>query len=325
MQIRQNIIARHNNTDVIEYQLIAEDGFQVNILNYGGIINGIFIPDKSGKIENIVLKHPEFNPENPGHFGAITGRIAGRIANAEFNLAGKTYNLAANNGKHNLHGGPNGLDKQFWNVAVLENGLRLTYHSHDGESGFPGNINFVVEYLIEETYQLTIKYSAITDSPTIINLTNHSYFDLTSGSNPLRQELTLDADYFAEVDTSGIVSKVITSVKNTPFDLQNSTSIASIIKQQHPQLSIANGLDHPFILKNNKITLKDQVSKRILTIETDQAVCVVYTANHLKHSGICLETQAMPDAINWEKYRESVIYTPEKLYSSYNTWQFGLF
>ena len=325
MQIKQNIIAKHNNTDVIEYQLIAENRFQVNILNYGGIISGIFISDKSGKIENIVLRHSGFNPENPGHFGAITGRVAGRIANAEFNLTGKTHQLVANNGKHNLHSGPRGLDKRFWNVAVLENGLRLTYLSKDGESGFPGNVNFIVDYLIEKDHQLIIKYSAITDSPTIINLTNHSYFDLTSGSDPLRQELILDADYFAEVDMSGIVSKVITPVKNTPFNLQNSASIASIINQQHPQLEIANGLDHPFILKSSKIALKDPISRRILTIETDQPVCVVYTANHLNYSGVCLETQAMPDAINWEKYQESVIYIPEKPYSSYNTWQFGLF
>lgn len=325
MKIKQNIIAKHNNTDVIEYQLIAENRFQVNILNYGGIISGIFIPDKLGRIENIVLKHPKFNPENPGHLGAITGRVAGRIANAEFTLTGKTHQLVANNGKHNLHGGPSGLDKQFWKVEVLEKGLRLTYHSKDGESGFPGNVSFMVEYLIEKDYQLTIKYSTTIDSPTIINLTNHSYFDLTSGNNPLRQELMIDADYFAEVDSSGIVSKIITSVKNTPFDLQNSASIASIINQQHPQLKIANGLDHPFILNNREITLKDPISRRLLTIETDQAVCVVYTANHLKHSGVCLETQAMPDAINWEPYRDSVVFTPDKSYASYNIWKFGLF
>lgn len=324
MQVQQKIIAKYKNQDIIEYEISISDNFLVSFLNYGGIITAIKTLDKNNNLDNIVLKHPIFTPQNPGHFGAITGQIAGRINKARFNLDNQDYILDANNGIHNLHGGLNGLDKQIFKVNMVPNGAILTYKSTHLESGFPGNIQFRIEYLIMDDNSLVINYHAIPDCNTIINLTNHSYFDLSCGKNTLNQELTIPANYYALVDNTNIVTKEIKSVENSPFDFRQAKAIGRDINAAHEQLQLANGYDHPFILNDNKIILTDPESKRYLEITTDQAVCVVYTANHIKHSAICLETQNMPDAINWDTYRDSIIYTPDKPYYSHNIWKFGL-
>ncbi len=324
MEIKQNIISHYNGQDIIEYQMIMANGFQVNFLNYGCIITAIFAPDKNNHYTNVVLKHAKFNPENPGHFGALTGRVAGRIASAQFELDNNIYKLMPNNKMHNLHGGPNGLDKQIWNVQFVNDGAILNYLSPDNESGFPSSVEFIVEYLITQENSLTLNYYAKPSSNTIINLTNHSYFDLSGGINPLNQQLQINADYYAEIDTTGIVSGVISSVADTPFDFRRMKMLHSGIVSSHPQIQIANGYDHPLILKDQRIILTDPLTKRQLDIITDQDVCVLYSANHIKHSAICLETQAMPNAINWPEYRESVIYTPHKPYNSHNVWQFSV-
>ena len=326
MKVQQRVIAKYSYQDIIEYQLITSSGFQVNFLNYGGIITAIYTPDKDGKFANIVLAHQQFDPQNPGHLGAITGRIAGRIANASFTLDNTTYKLMANNGQHNLHGGPDGLDKQIWKVELMINGAKLSYTSQHNESGFPSTIKFEVEYLIAEN-EFQINYYAKPENKTIINLTNHSYFDLSIGKSPLQQQLTLNANYYAEIDKTGIVSGIISPVENTPFDFRNGKNIGEEINANHAQLKLANGYDHPFILTENKqIFLTDIQTGRIMEIITDQPVCVVYSANHYtpKHAGICLETQAIPNAINWESYKNDVIYSADKPYQSYNIWKFRI-
>lgn len=329
LQIKHSVIAKHDNQDIIEYQLIAANGFQVNFLNYGGIIRAIYTPDKDGTLANIVSVHEKFEPSNPGHLGAITGRIAGRIDGGKFNLAGIDYQLALNNNEiNNLHGGPFGIDKKIWNITKLHDGVELTYFSPAGECGFPANVNFKVNYRITADYQLSIEYFANCDAPTIINLTNHSYFDLSAGTNALRMELQVPAQSFAEINPSGCVTGKISNVASTAFDFRQAKALGKDIFQNELQLELAKqGYDHPFLLdKNAIIKLSDPINGRSLAITTNEDCCVVYSANFrpVKHSGLCLETQKMPNAINWPEYREQVIFTPTKPYYSYCKWQFGV-
>lgn len=329
LQIKHSVIAKHDNQDIIEYQLIAANGFQVNFLNYGGIIRAIYTPDKDGTLANIVSVHEKFEPSNPGHLGAITGRIAGRIDGGKFNLAGIDYQLALNNNEiNNLHGGPFGIDKKIWNITKLHDGVELTYFSPAGECGFPANVNFKVNYRITADYQLSIEYFASCDAPTIINLTNHSYFDLSGGTDALRMELQVPAQSFAEINPSGCVTGKISNVASTAFDFRQAKALGKDIFQNELQLELAKqGYDHPFLLdKNAIIKLSDPINGRSLAITTNEDCCVVYSANFrpVKHSGLCLETQKMPNAINWPEYREQVIFTPTKPYYSYCKWQFGV-
>lgn len=329
LQIKHSVIAQHDNQDIIEYQLIAANGFQVNFLNYGGIIRAIYTPDKDGTLANIVSVHEKFEPSNPGHLGAITGRIAGRIDGGKFNLAGIDYQLALNNNEiNNLHGGPFGIDKKIWNVTELHDGVELTYFSPDSECGFPANVNFKVNYRITADYQLSIEYFASCDAPTIINLTNHSYFDLSGSIDALRMELQVPAQSFAEINPSGCVTGKISNVAGTAFDFRQAKALGKDIFQNELQLELAKqGYDHPFMLDQDAvIKLSDPINKRFLHITTSENCCVVYSANFrpIKHSGLCLETQKMPNAINWPEYMEQVIFTPTKPYYSYSNWQFGV-
>lgn len=328
MKLHQKLITHFNNEEIIEYYLITDDGFQIIFLNYGGIITSILAPDINGNFENIVLSSPDFDPLNPYFLGCITGRVAGRITDAKFTLNGKRYNLRANNGKHNLHSGPLSLDKQIWSVRSIENGAELSYVSPALESGFPAQVKFAVQYIVEKPYELTIRYKAHCDATTILNLTNHSYFDLTAGQDPLRMHLQVPAKYVAEIEKDGCVTGKILAVDNTPFDLEQEKNLSTIIDKKHPELANCGyGFDHPFILnKDQPIFLFDHISKRYLKVDTDDPVCIVYTANVYpkKHAGICLETQKMPNAINWPEYRDSVIYDHDKPYLSTTKWQFGV-
>lgn len=328
LQITHSIIAVHEQQNIIEYQLIATNGFQVNLLNYGGIIRAIYTPDKDGNLANVVSCHERFEPENDGYLGAITGRVAGRIADGKFHLDGKDYQLALNNGVNNLHAGPNGLDKKIWRVTEINDGVELNYFSPAGESGFPANVEFKVRYRISAEYRLSIEYFASCDAPTLLNLTNHSYFDLSAGTNTLDLELEIPAESFAEINASGCVSGTISAVENTPFDFRRAKPLGRDIYQAHPQLELAQqGYDHPFMLNPNAvIKLVDPSSLRYLYLTTTENCCVVYSGNFrpIKHSGLCLETQKIPNAINWPEYRQQVIFSPSKPYFSQTEWQFGV-
>ena len=327
LKITNQKIAEHNYCDVIEYTLLAENGFMVKVLNYGGIISAIYAPDKTGKFENIVLAHPEFDPENVPYYGAITGRIAGRIKAGKFNLNGVDYQLAINNGPNHLHGGIKGLDKQIWTVRELSDGIELSYLSHDMEESYPGNLELKVSYRITADFQLKIDYSAKSDCDTILNLTNHSYFDLSAGVNPMAMQLKLVADYFAAVDADGCTTGELINVAGTPFDFNHATPLSEVTAAKHPQVGIVNGgCDHPFVLKQTNIDLIDPNSGRTLSINTSEPCCVVYTSNwhEPQHVAVCLETQRMPNAVNWEQFRDSVILRESEIYSSHNIWTFGV-
>jgi|SRR6185437_8296163 len=326
--IKEEIIANHNNSAIIEYQLIAKNGFQVNILNYGGIIRAIYTHDKNQQLANIIVTNSVFNPQNPGHAGAITGPIAGRIANGKFKLEDKEYQLELNNGKHSLHGGNNSLDKQIWQVSRLDDGIRLQYTTFDGESGFPGIINFVVDYRITGNNQLSLNYEATTDHETIVNLTNHSYFDLSCGRDPMGQELCVNANYFGAIDENELLftGKLI-SVTDTPFDFRKPKPIRQDIDKPDAQLKLGGGYDHPFVLDSDKkIMLSDPHSHRYLEVFTTDPICVIYSANNFQppRCAVCLETQKMPNAINLPEYKNQVIIDHTNKYISKTIWQFGV-
>lgn len=328
IQIKKQIIANHLGNDIIEHTLTNSTGFTVKILNYGGIITEILAPDKDGNFANVVLNNQPFDPANIPHYGAIVGRIAGRIRNSKFELNGKVYSLAENRKSVTLHGGKIGLDKRIWTVTYLEDGIKLSYCSPDGEEGFPGNAQIEVSYIIDEDNQLTLHYHAISDQDTILNLTNHSYFDLTAGDDAHRMTLKLPADYFGEIDNISCFTGNLLAVDNTPFDFRVAKPIKQDIAQDNQQLTIVNGgYDHPFVIDNSQaIILHDPVSGRRMQVTTTEDCCVVYSANWLakKHAAICLETQRMPDAINLANYCDSVILRTGKTYSGTTIWSFGV-
>ncbi|MDD3266762.1 MAG: galactose-1-epimerase, partial [Burkholderiales bacterium] len=201
IEITHKTIAKYNEQDVIEYEIKHINGFSVSIQNYGGIISKITTPDKHGILQNVVLSSKEFDHINQFHLGAITGRIAGRIMDGKFSLNNHDYQLAINNGPNHLHGGLSGFNQRFWDVKELSNGLELTYLSPDNEENYPGALLVKISYLINDNYELTIRTKLYCKSDSIVNITNHSYFDLSAGNNPMGMEMQIDADYFAPIDT----------------------------------------------------------------------------------------------------------------------------
>ncbi|RTL00847.1 MAG: galactose mutarotase [Proteobacteria bacterium] len=330
LTISSELIAQHDNQDIMMYKLCTPSGFSVAILNYGGIIWEINTPDKNGVFTNVVLNHGKFDPANPDYYGAIIGRVAGRIKDARFKINNNFYQLTANHYANLLHGGGNGLDKRIWAVKVLPNGLELTYFSPDGDNGFPCNVNLTVRYLINEDMQLILEYAADSDGETVLNLTNHSYFNLTGELvNAPRQLLRLASSAYGLIDKEVSFTGEVNSVVNTPFDFNQAKPIGTDLHANHPQINYGKGYDHPFVLNHSQqypIELTDLVSGRYLKIDTQEPVVVVYSGNYnsVPWSAVCLETQRMPNAINLAKYRDSVICSPNRPYVSRNVWQFGV-
>lgn len=332
IEIIQRIITTYNDQDVIEYEIKHKNGFSVSVQNYGGVISKIMTPDKYGAMQNVVLSAQEFDSINQFHLGAITGRVAGRIKNGMFSLNNCNYTLATNNGPNHLHGGLSGFNQKFWKVKKVFNGLELTYLSPHNEENYPGELLAKVSYLITNNYELTIQTEIISDSDSIANVTNHSYFDLSAGIDPMSMELQIDADYFAPIDKDGCVINQLQKVENTHFDFRQPKSINYAFNQPDEQMIIANyGYDHPFLLNqniNHAVYLADKKHTGItLKIITDEPCCVIYTSNWLKpqkHAGICFETQKMPNAINWDIFRDSVIIKANENKINKTTWKFGV-
>jgi len=308
---------------VTKYTLVNDHGYSVSVLNYGGIINEILVPDRHGIIKNVVLGYNNIvdYEENAPYFGCITGRTAGRIKDATFSIGEDTYVLGKNDGNNNLHGGFNALDKTIWNITeVVEKDVAmvsLNYMSPHLEEGYPGNVDIIVSYKWDNTNQLSISYRATTDQETIINLTNHSYFNLSGdfSTDILDHTLQIEADRFIQL-RKDLTPEDISEVKDTPFDFRVAKTIGQDINENNRQLMIENGYDHPFILdsiKRPQITLAHERSGRKLSITTDETCVVCYTGNFLnakfkaydevplkKSAGVCLETQYYPDSQNFK-------------------------
>ncbi|WP_066368997.1 aldose epimerase family protein [Neobacillus fumarioli] len=345
MEVKEQSFGQYDGRKVSEYILINDKGMAVSCLNYGCVITKILVPDKGGNVENVVLgferleDYVEWSP----YFGAVIGRVAGRISGARFKLDGTEYQLAANEGTNHLHGGRQGFDSVVWNAEIVKEetavGVKFFYLSRDGEEGYPGNLETTVTYRLDNNNELSIHFQARTDQTTLVNLTNHSYFNL---SGNLKRDcsahmLRLDACGFLELRSDLIPTGKVLNVAETPFDFRAGRPIADGMHSSHPQNILAgNGYDHPLIFSKqgeNKIVLSEEESGRVMEMKTNQPCVVFYSGNQLegsfsvsgvpvrKYLGVCLETQGYPDAIHHPEF-PSVVLKPGELYNHVTTYRF---
>jgi aldose 1-epimerase len=307
------------------YSFANAKGTVAAITNFGGRVVKLLVPDRNGKSEDVALGFDNLDgylAKNP-YFGALVGRYANRIAGAQFTLDGRTYRLAANDGTNSLHGGTKGFDKVVWTpteVSIDGNpALQLDYLSVDGEDGYPGNLQVRVTYRLTEGNELYIEYRAATDKKTVLNLTNHSYFDLSGQGrgNVLDHVVTVNADRFTPVDRNLIPTGELRSVEGTPFDFRRPVRVGEHIDEKNEQLKLGLGYDHNFVLNRNGNGLMlaaraaEPKSGRVLEVLTTQPGIQFYSGNHLTgsvigkggvvygfRSGFCLETQHFPDSPN---------------------------
>lgn len=322
------------------FTLTNDNGMEVSITNYGGIVTSVKVPDKNGNIDDVVLGFDDLEKYKSGHpfFGAIAGRYANRIAKGQFELNGETYQLATNNGDNHLHGGEEGFDKKLWEAEVNEeeNSITLSYLSPDGEEGYPGNLDVEVTYTLTEDNELRIDYNATTDKATVVNLTNHSYFNLSGDPSQgiLDHLLTIHADRYTPVDEGLIPTGELRPVEGTPFDFTSTELVGARID------SIPPGYDHNFVLNNpdsgvRKIaTVEHEESGRIMEVYTDQPGVQLYTGNFLdgsltdrggnsieQYAALCLETQTFPDSPNKPDFPSPVV-NPDEAYETTTIYQF---
>ena len=316
------------------YTLSNKSGAEVKITNYGGTVTSWTAPDKTGKKSSIVLGFDSLSGylAKPPYFGALIGRYGNRIANGKFKIDTATYTLATNNGKNHLHGGLKGFDKVVWDATASDSvpALTLNYTSKDGEEGYPGNLKVTVQYTLTDDNELSIEYNAETDKTTPVNLTNHSYFNLTGDvdNTILHHVLMVKADSYTPVDTSLIPTGEIKAVKGTAFDFTTPTAIGARIN------AVKGGYDHNFVLNskdgalNLVATVTDSVSGRKLEVFTTEPGLQFYTGNFLngsiktsdgksiqQHAAFCLETQHFPDSPNQPKFPSTLLKPGEKYHT----------
>jgi len=319
------------------FSIRNDQGMEVNVTNYGGIITALRVPDRWGRIDDVVLGHDTLEGylHRSRYFGALIGRYANRIAGGRFSLNGTRYSLTQNNGENHLHGGFRGFDKVVWEAREITQsdaaGLELSYLSREGEEGYPGNLRVVVNYLLTEENELRLDYFATTDKETIVNLTNHSYFNLAGGGTVLSHELTINADGFVAVREGLIPTGEIMQVKDTPMDFTHATQIGARIKAKDEQLIVAGGYDHNFVLRTNgnrlhqAAKIHEPTTGRVLEVLTDQPGLQFYSGNfldgsivgkngraYLQHSGCCLEPQHFPDAPNQPSFPSTILKPGER-------------
>jgi aldose 1-epimerase len=317
------------------FTLSNSKGMEVAITNFGGIVVSLKVPDRSGKIDDVVLGYDQLDGylTNKAYFGALIGRYGNRIAHGQFKLGGNTYNLPKNDGDNTLHGGTTGFNKRVWTAkdvsATKGPALELSYLSKDGEEGFPGNLSVKVVYTLTEQNELRIEYSATTDKETVVNLTNHSYFNLAGQGNGdiLGHELMLNADRFTPVDQTLIPTGELRPVKDTPFDFTKATAIGARINQDEQQLKFGKGYDHNWVLNGGIKTTPalaaeayDPKSGRLLQVLTTEPGVQFYSGNFLDgtitgkdgkvynlRNGFCLETQHFPDSPNHANFPSTAL------------------
>ncbi len=333
---------------VTEHTLTNRTGMILKILDYGGIITELHVPDRDGQLADVVLGYDELTAyeENPMYFGAITGRYAGRIAKGRFTIHDADVTLLTNNGDNHLHGGARGFDKVIWDTSIGESAgaLILNYTSRDGEEGYPGNLAVRVIYELTDDDELRVEYFATTDAPTVLNLTQHSYFNLSGrpGSDILNHDLQVNADSILELDNSSLPTGAFRPVEGSPFDFRTPKSIARDIGKDDPQLLMAKGYDHNWVLSASGTTvlapaavLQDATSGRRMAVHTTQPGIQIYTSNYLdgtvigkaghaygKHAAICLETQHFPDSPNHGEF-PSTLLEPGEQFRSVTVFRFS--
>jgi aldose 1-epimerase len=311
----------------VEIFTLSDGACEARIATYGGIVVSLKAPDRNGKPADVVLGFDDLsgyvansNGSSAAFFGAIIGRYANRIAHGSFALDGKKYSLPLNNGANSLHGGPHGFNNVVWKAKPVADGVELSYVSKDGDAGYPGSLSAVVRYTLVKG-DLRIEYWATTDQDTVVNLTNHSYFNLAGQGDILNHQLTLHSSHFTPVDAGLIPTGELKSVASTPFDFRAATAVGARIDADDEQLHLGHGYDHNWVLDSGGGKLAeaaevyDPGSGRVLKVLTDQPGIQFYTGNFLDgsikgkgwepdalHGALCLETQHFPDSPNHPKF-----------------------
>lgn len=339
-----------DNVTVYQFVLSNKNGMEISVINYGGIITSLKAKDRNGKYQDIVLGFnslPPYEDENP-YFGALIGRYGNRIANGTFKLDGQPYKLDINNPPNHLHGGLKGFHKVVWNPKEIINdsnvSLELTYLSKHMEEGYPGNLDVKVTYTLNNKDELSVLYEAETDRKTIINLTQHSYFNLSGdfSEDVLDHQIKINADAFLPVDETLIPTGEIRSVLGSPFDFRKSKLIGQDIDVNNKQIEFGKGYDHCWVINNQNNGLRSVASAyhyesgRVLDVYSDLPGLQFYSGNFLDgtlkskgggyyelRSGFCLETQYYPDSPNQENF-PSVVLKPGDIYKTNTIFKFSV-
>lgn len=327
---------------VEEYTLSNASGMEVKLITFGGILTSIRAPDRNGRFANVALgfsRLADYEAEHP-YFGAITGRYANRIAGGRFSLDGLTYELFKQDGRSSLHGGEVGFDKRIWDARAVDGGVELSYLSPDGEEGYPGNLTVAVRYSLSDNNALRINYLAAADAPTVLNLTNHSYFNLMGeGEGAIYDHiLTLNADSYTPTNTDQIPTGAIVSVAGTPFDFRLPKTIGPGQRSADPQIIMAKGYDHNFVLNRDGLVdgelgfaarVYEPRSGRIMEVWTTEPGVQFYAGNVLdttlvgasgrlyrQSDGLALETQHFPNSPNQPEFPSTVLRPGERFHST---------
>ena len=329
----------------VEIYTLEEGALKARVMTYGARLVSLEVPDRSGKIADIVLGYESLEPyttDAKSYFGSIVGRYGNRIAHATFTLDGKRYQLPANDGVNTLHGGLIGFDKLVWSGHEIPHGVELTLVSKDGDQGFPGTLTARVRYTLE-AHALRIEYFATTDKDTVLNLTNHSYFNLAGeGQGDILNHLvTIPADRYTPVDSGLIPTGELAPVAGTPLDFHKATAIGARINDSNEQMRLGRGYDHNYVLNGKPDVMQEAArveeptSGRVLTVTTTQPGVQFYSGNfldgtlHGKHghvyaqrTGFCLETQHFPDSPNHPKFPTSEL-KPGQTYHNVTVFSFS--
>ena len=337
---------------VYEYTLTNDNRMEVKVITYGGIITSIRVPDRYGTMKNVALGFEnleKYQDEHP-YFGAIAGRYANRIANGKFTLDGVDYTLAQNDGKNSLHGGLKGFDKVVWTRESVQDGdsagVRLSYHSPDGEEGYPGDLDVIVTYWLTSENEIKISYELTAKARTVANVTNHSYFNLRGeGEGTIYGHiLTLNADYYTPTDETQIPTGEIAPVDGTPFDFRQPKTIGSGQRSSNPQIMASKGYDHNFILNREGLyegeigfvaRVYEPSTGRVMEVWTTEPGVQFYAGNFLESNlvgtsgrvyrqsdGLALETQHYPDSPNQPDFPSTVL-QPDETYHSTTIYKFS--
>jgi len=336
-----------DGSTVERFTLRNANGIEVVLSSLGAAIHSIRTPDRTGTSADVVLGFDTLDEwvRNPPFFGVVVGRYANRIASGKFSLEGSDYTLATNNAPNHLHGGTRGFDKVVWTAVPVDMpsgaAIRMTYFSKDGEEGYPGNMNVSVLYTLGADNTLRLDYAATTDKATVVNLSNHAYFNLAGSGTVLQHELEINADRFTPVNATLIPTGELADVQGTPFDFRTPMAIGARIGADHEQIRIGGGYDHNFVLNGTPGQLRlaaravDPSSGRTLEVQTTEPGVQLYSANfadpisgrggrvYPRHAGFCLETQHFPDSPNQPSFPTTTL-RPGRTFASTTVFAFGV-
>lgn len=342
MIILEEVISKLNEREIISFNIKNSNGLELKVLNFGAIITDILVPDRKGIIENVVLKYENIEDykENNPYYGGVIGRTAGRIANGKVNLNGEELEFYKNYGINQGHGGKEGFNKKIFDYKIIngkeEAAVEFTYLSKDKEEGYPGNLEVKVRYTVTENNEIKINYYGISDKDTLVNLTNHSYFNLSGNKEEdiLKHSLYIDSDFLFEINENQVPSGNLINIEETAFDFKTPKLIGKDINKDESQLKIGNGYDHPWALNsgdNPKLKLYHKGSGRLMEMYTNQISVVLYTLNYpenkkleggklpLMRGAVAIETQSPPIGDNNTFLKYSILkkgseYNKETIY-----------